>query len=249
MRIEDVLPTPPLEESEQILVVEAHPDDAEVAAGATLARLAREGRHIRILALTGGDRGTTDPTLSPAEVRRIRIAEGERAAAILGAEGFRALDGEDMQLTDTPVMRGRVITALREHQADTLICLDPNLRDESHPDHRAAGRIALAAALFVSFPLAPFAEGDPLELKRIVLMGTDRPNVGIDVAETWDTKWEALQAHASQFPLETLGPLQMYLSLWCEEYGRRAGVEIAEPLRLMGPMHLHMNPGDSVGMA
>lgn len=249
MRIEDVLPTPPLEEAERILVVEAHPDDAEVAAGATLARLCHEGKHVRILALTGGDRGTTDPSLTPAEIRRTRKIEGEEAARVLGAEGFQALDGQDMQLTDTPEMRGQVVTALREHRADTLICLDPNLRDESHPDHRTAGRIALAAAVFVSFPLVPFASGEPLDLKRIVLMATDRPNLGLDVAETWETKWEAIQAHASQFPLEQLGPLQMYLSLWCEDYGRRTGVEIAEPLRLMGPMHLHMNPGDSAGMA
>lgn len=245
MRIEDILPTPPLEEAERILVVEAHPDDAEVAAGATLAALAHSGKIVRLLALTGGDRGTTDATLGPQDVRRIRLAEGAAGAAALGAQGFEALDGRDMCLANTPEMRGRVATAIRAFKADTLFCLDPTLGDESHPDHRAAGRIALAAAALCGFPLMPFADGPPCTLSRIVLMATDRPNLALNVADTWEQKWQAVQAHTSQFPLEQLGPLQMYSSLWCEDYGQRHGVEIAEPLRLLGPMHLHMNPGDS----
>lgn len=247
MRIEDIVPTPPLNEAERILVVEAHPDDAEVAAGATLAALAEQGKEVHILSLTGGDRGTSDPSLRPEEVRQLRVREGEAAAAVLGARTFSALDGEDMLLSNTPEMRGRVVSALREIGADTLFCLDPALNDESHPDHRAAGQIALAAAILSPFPLVPFADGAPCSLRRIVLMATDRPNVALDVAHTWDKKWQAIQAHASQFPLEQLGPLQMYLSLWCEDYGRRHGAEIAEPLRLLTPMHLHMNPGDSAG--
>ncbi len=249
MRIEDILPTPPLEEAERILVVEAHPDDAEVASGATLARLAQSGKIVHIVALTGGNRGTTDPSLSPGEVRRTRLVEGEAAARVLGAESFEAFDGEDMFLANTPELRGRVVSAIRAFKADTLFCLDPELADESHPDHRAAGRIALAAAVLSAFPLVPFAQGEPLALARVVLMATDRPNLALDVASTWEQKWQAIQAHTSQFPLDQLGQLQMYLSLWCEDYGRRNGVEIAEPLRILTPMHLHMNPGDSAGRA
>ena len=41
-----------------VLGIFAHPDDAEISAGGTLARWASEGREVHLLILTNGDRGS-----------------------------------------------------------------------------------------------------------------------------------------------------------------------------------------------
>jgi LmbE family N-acetylglucosaminyl deacetylase len=245
MRLQDVVPPPTLERARDVVVVEAHPDDAEVWAGATLAWLARRGARIHLLSLTDGGRGTRDPHAHPQEVAAVRAQEAQKAARLLGAQGIEILGEEDMLLENTPAVRGRVVSAIRRHRADTLFALDPFLEDESHPDHRAAGNIALAAALLSPFPLTPHAQGGPHALERVVLYATSRPNLAVDVSGTWEVKWQAVAAHASQFPPEELEPLRAYLTAWCQDYGQRHGAQVAEPLRLLHPAALHMNPGDS----
>src|SRR5437763_75850 len=42
------------------LAIFAHPDDAEISAGGTLARWAAAGREVHLLVLTNGDRGSED---------------------------------------------------------------------------------------------------------------------------------------------------------------------------------------------
>ena len=40
-----------------VLAVFAHPDDAEISSGGTLAKWAAQGREVHLLILTNGDRG------------------------------------------------------------------------------------------------------------------------------------------------------------------------------------------------
>ncbi len=230
-----------LQDARRILGVEAHPDDLEVGAGATLALLARRGASIHFVSMTGGDRGTKDARATPADVRRVREREARDAAAILGVDDVHLLEFEDMCLGDTPESRGALATVIRDVRPDTLFCLDPLLTDESHPDHRAAGRIALAAAIFAAFPLTPFASGEPWSVSRIVLYGTDRPNLVVDVSETWDLKWQALAAHASQFALEPLRRRADELAATARNLAAHGGGGLCEPLRLVHPRETHMN--------
>lgn len=51
-------------ERKRILVITAHPDDADVHAGGTLARWADEGHEIHSAILTRGDKGHTDPGMT-----------------------------------------------------------------------------------------------------------------------------------------------------------------------------------------
>ena len=48
-----------------VLAVYAHPDDADVACGGTLARWAKAGSAVHLLVCTDGGKGTTDPPSSP----------------------------------------------------------------------------------------------------------------------------------------------------------------------------------------
>ena len=54
-----------------VLAIFAHPDDAEISVGGTMARWADEGREVHLLILTNGDRGSEDPNDDRVELARI----------------------------------------------------------------------------------------------------------------------------------------------------------------------------------
>ena len=70
--------------SKHILSIHAHPDDAEILAGGTLALLASRGHKITIVTMTPGDCGSAE--LSAAEISTIRRKEAEHAAEVIGAD-------------------------------------------------------------------------------------------------------------------------------------------------------------------
>ena len=69
--------------SPRLLVVMAHPDDAEILVGGTLFHLKDRGWELGIVTMTAGDCGSA--TMGRQEIARIRYAEAQAAAAYLGA--------------------------------------------------------------------------------------------------------------------------------------------------------------------
>jgi hypothetical protein len=67
-----------------VLAVFAHPDDAEIAAGGTLAKWCDAGREVHLLVLTNGDRGSSDPSRDRGEIAATRLAETEAGGRIMG---------------------------------------------------------------------------------------------------------------------------------------------------------------------
>jgi LmbE family N-acetylglucosaminyl deacetylase len=195
-------------ELQQILVILAHPDDPEFFCGGTLALWASQGHVIHYLLLTCGDKGFHDPTASPDQICRIRHAEQEAAAAVIGAKSVQFLDREDGYLQPTLELRKEVVRAIRQVRPDILVTCDPTYlfsgdRHINHPDHRYAGQVVLDAV----FPAAgnPFffpdllQEGlEPHTPKEVWVSLAIEPNVTIDITDTWATKIEALKKHASQ---------------------------------------------------
>jgi LmbE family N-acetylglucosaminyl deacetylase len=132
------------------LAVFAHPDDAEICAGGTLAKWAAAGREVHLLVLTNGDRGSTDPWRDRAELAATRRAETEAAAEILGLTSVQVLDVHDGELENTTEIRDAVIRRIRIVRAETVVSCDPTAwffadRYYNHSDHRRAGEIALDA--------------------------------------------------------------------------------------------------------
>ena len=64
------------------LVVVAHPDDAEFSAAGTIALLTEAGKHVVIVQVTSGDKGTPDPSVAtshlspPARQKRSKPPNG-----------------------------------------------------------------------------------------------------------------------------------------------------------------------------
>ncbi len=55
---------------ERVMVIVAHPDDAESWVGGTVAKLAREGETVSYVIVTNGDKGSADRSMSPARARQ-----------------------------------------------------------------------------------------------------------------------------------------------------------------------------------
>ena len=88
-----------------VMIVSAHPDDAEMSMGGTLVRFAKSGIKLCHLCLTRGDRGTYGTP-------ETRTAEFRKACDYLGCEGLM-LDFPDTQLEDTVETRTAVARQIR----------------------------------------------------------------------------------------------------------------------------------------
>ncbi len=232
----------PVEEprSGPVLAIFAHPDDAEIAAGGTIANWTAAGRDVHLLVLTNGDRGSQDPALDRAELARLRAHETEAAADVLGLASVRLLDVHDGDLANTLEVREQVVRRIREVRAETVLSVDPTAvffqnSYYNHSDHRTAGFVALDSAFPGSgnphfFP-EHLGEGIAVQEVTDVWLGwTNEPNHTEDVTATWQTKIDALARHESQLS-EGIRFFETFLLEEAEEAGAKIGVGRAEEFR------------------
>ena len=218
----------------------AHPDDAEIAAGGTMANWVAAGREVHLLVLTNGDRGSQDPALDRAELARVRARETQEAADVLGLGSVRILDVHDGDLANEVELRERVVRRIREVGAETVLSVDPTAvffqnSYYNHSDHRTAGFVALDSAFPGSGNPHFFPEhlGEGLAVQEVtdVWLGwTNEPNLAEDVTTTWQVKIDALAKHDSQLS-EGIAFFEGFLLEEAEEAGRKIGVERAEEFR------------------
>ncbi len=238
--LSQILPIPNLLDAKRVLAFSPHPDDNEVGAGATLAKLASSGAEVTWVVASDGSVGTEDDRAEG--LAQIRQTEQEAAARSLGAHAVRWLGFTDTHLRDDPgALEFAVVAIMRELRPTAVFCPDPWLPYEAHPDHRALGHAVSTAILMVNFPLAHPDAGPAVQAPYIAYYGTAWPNTTIDVSETFQAKLDALMMHKSQFlpPLDQ--KIQMYLTLKAMSLGEPLGVARAEAFKVLTNHHLHFN--------
>jgi LmbE family N-acetylglucosaminyl deacetylase len=185
------------------MVVVAHPDDMEFYCGGTIAKLAQAGNEVTVVVCTEGDKGTFDLQADPDELAAIRKEEQEEAAKLLGIKGVIYLGYADGELEANPTIKQELAGLYRQYQPQVLFTFDPWKRYELHPDHLAAGQVALEARLAAKLPLyypEQLTGGlAPCEITQIYLFNTDSPNYWEDITKTFDLRLQALFLHRSQF--------------------------------------------------
>ncbi|MBW7995640.1 MAG: PIG-L family deacetylase [Candidatus Glassbacteria bacterium] len=183
----------------RVILVGAHPDDAEYAGGGTAALWAEAGAEVMHVAVTSGDAGHQSE--GGGALARRRAAESRRSAEILGVS-WRTLGFHDGELEPTLEARKAVIRAIREWRADIVISHRPN---DYHPDHRYTGVIVQDAAYMVAVPnVCP--ETPRLEKNPVFMYFRDRftkpypfsPDVAVDFGRVVDKKIRSLAAMESQ---------------------------------------------------
>jgi LmbE family N-acetylglucosaminyl deacetylase len=192
---------------ERVMVVTAHPDDAEFGAGGTVARLVRQGAHVVYVIVTSGSKGSGDRTMTPERLASIRQAEQRQAASVLGVAHVEFLGYEDCEVEDTRDLRRDVTREIRRWRPDLLITQNPHRTYNlyaSHRDHRIVAGVALdcvypLARDHMAFPeLLP--EYEPHKVREVYVMQWENPHVVVDIADTMDLKLKALACHQSQVP-------------------------------------------------
>ena len=114
----------------RVLVIAPHPDDAELAMGGTMAKLAARGHRVHVLDLTDGE---PTPFGTPAK----RAREAAHAARILGISR-ECLGLVNREVTHTVAARHAVAAVIRRERPDLLVAPYP---EDAHPDHIASTRI------------------------------------------------------------------------------------------------------------
>ena len=213
-------------EARCVMVVVAHPDDAEFGSAGTVAKWAREGKEIVYVLCTSGDKGTSDRSISPAQLAEVRRREQEAACRVLGVKEVVFLGYEDGVLQSTLELRRDIVRQIRRFKPDIVICPDPTSRWYgqqylNHPDHRAAGDAALDAI----YPSARdphvftelLAEGlEPHKVREVYITTREKADLFVDITDTIDLKIAALREHASQ-----IGDRKDQVETWVREGARR----------------------------
>jgi LmbE family N-acetylglucosaminyl deacetylase len=193
----------------RVLVVIAHPDDAEFICGGLLARWSREGYAISYCLCTDGNHGSSDPEMTPERLATIRREEQREAARAFGSTELHFLGYNDSELEPSIALRRDITRIIRKTRPHIVVCQDPatfwfGSGYINHPDHRAAAEAALGAIMPSSDTRMIFpellAEGyEPHKVCEVYLIGTNSPNIWVPLAaEDIDLKLQALKAHKSQ---------------------------------------------------
>ncbi|GCE45232.1 LmbE family N-acetylglucosaminyl deacetylase [Thermosporothrix hazakensis] len=221
-----------LEASQTIVSILAHPDDGESFTGGTVAQLASKGKAIYYLVITRGDKGSNREDLPPEKLVTLREQEQRDAARILGVKEVFFLSGySDGELEPTLRLRREIVNYLRQLKPDTVFCFDPWKRYELHPDHRAAGIVAVdAVASARDRYFTGITIQEPHNVQRILYFNTDMPNFYVDISAHLETKIQARCAHVSQ--INPNKHPSTYLTAWAEEAGKAGGYPYAEAFHL-----------------
>lgn len=192
----------------RVLLIQAHPDDAEFMCAGTIARWSSEGAEIHYVSLTSGDKGSDDPALNGPELANRREREQRAACDVLGVKSVTFLGYPDAMLVPDLAMRLVLTRIMRQIRPDVLLCQDPTMRWGgqgyiNHPDHIAAGEASLAAVFpsvrdRLTFPELLDEGLEPHKVNEVYIYGTNAADRWIDITESIETKIAALKQHASQ---------------------------------------------------
>jgi LmbE family N-acetylglucosaminyl deacetylase len=195
----------------RVMGIFAHPDDAGFFAGGTLARFASEGAEVTLVVATSGDKGSSDPAMTPERLVTIREAEERACGDKLGIKDIVFLRYPDGELFPTLELRRDITRLLRLKRPDIVITLDPTTYwygsfGINHPDHRAIGAAAVEAIYPTARDRLNFIEMErdeglePHKVLTVYIAGSTDPTFRVDISATLETKIEALKEHRSQIP-------------------------------------------------
>jgi N-acetylglucosamine malate deacetylase 1 len=217
-----------------LLAFGAHPDDLEFGCGGVIARESHAGRQVHLVVCSRGEAGTRGTPV-------LRTKEAKKSAHLLGASvEFIDLGGDaHFELKLAHVLQ---LARLIRRWAPGLV-LAPSVVENQHPDHAKLGQMVRDAARLARFGglkelrgISPHsiggllfyaitADAEPTDLARI-LIDVSAP----EIMAAWIA---AMEAHASQMPVQPYRELQLVRARLC---GLRAGVDHAIPLFPADPL-------------
>ena len=227
------IPLTPTTSPCDILVLSAHPDDAEFGAAGTVIRWVDEGQRVVYAIATNGDKGTSDRTLTPNKLATIRREEQARAAESIGVREVVFMGYPDQGLEDTPALRKDVVRLLRIYRPRMLVTSDPYRRYLWHRDHRIIGQVAMDAVFpfardHLAYPDLLEQGIEPHKVAEILFWGTEAINYQEDITARFDRKIQALRCHVSQVKEFKFSDPVAWLKQRSREMAQGTDFELAE---------------------
>ncbi|GAB5409284.1 MAG: bacillithiol biosynthesis deacetylase BshB1 [Balneolaceae bacterium] len=231
-----------------VLVFAAHPDDAELNCGGTIATLIAQGHSIGIIDLTRGEMGTRG-TLETRE------REAQKASEILGISHRVNLDLGDSIVENTRENQFKLIREIRA--AKPKLCLIGAPKDR-HPDHGKASQLCIDSLFYSGLEKIDThsKKGDyqkawrPSHIFHYMQDRPFEPDFVFDISDHWETKKKAILAFSTQFNADPSGDEpETYISsptyfkqleARARYFGHLAGFEYGEPFKVInGPLGLN----------
>lgn len=180
-----------------ILVMAAHPDDAELGCAGTIARHVAEGYKVGVVDFTQGELGTR----GTAQTRAAEAAEAARIQGLAVRENLGFRDGffrndEEHQL--------RVIQAIRKYRPAIVLA---NAVYDRHNDHGKGASLASDACFLSGLvkietkdengnPQQPWRPSAVYHYIQSIFV---EPDFIVDISDYWHVKINAIRAFKTQF--------------------------------------------------
>jgi bacillithiol biosynthesis deacetylase BshB1 len=179
-----------------VLIFAAHPDDAELGMGGTIAKLTKNNLKVGLIDLTKGELGTR----GTAESRQREAFNAAIALKISVRENLEIPDG-DIKNTKENLMK--VILEIRRYKPKIVFA--PYFNDR-HPDHIDASNL-IKRAMF-STGLSKIKTFDkevpqnhyrPAKLFYYMQSYSFDPTFIVDISDSFDLKMKSVECYGSQF--------------------------------------------------
>lgn len=216
----------------KILAIGAHPDDIEILCAGTLARYAEQRHAIMMASFTCGNMG--DLTIPPPELARIRRAEAEASAAILGARLLWPGITDELVFPNEQ-QRRIMIDVLRQADPDVIFTHSPN---DYHPDHRYVSQLVFDSYFQKGLPNIPgqthaacrFGGAQVYYMDNLAGISF-QPSEYVDITPVIEMKRRMLECHQSQVkPMRELAKQDLIelMEIQSRFRGLAAGCQYAE---------------------
>lgn len=179
-----------------ILVIAAHPDDAELSCSGTIAAHIKAEHKVGVLDLTRGEMGTRGTP-------EIRLEESARAAELLQLSARENLGFRDAFFKDDEAHHLEVVKIIRKYQPDIVLA---NAISDRHPDHGKGGALATNACFISGLRrVETVLDGEAQEAWRpqyvyhYIQNNYIKPDFVFDISDFWEDKLASIKAFKSQF--------------------------------------------------
>lgn len=192
-----------------ILVLAAHPDDAELGCGGTIAKQVSLGNKVGVVDFTRGELGTRGTV-------QTRAQEAKDSASILGLSVRANLGFKDGFFINDEAHQLAVIRLLRKFQPEIVLA---NAIYDRHPDHGKGSDLAFDSCFYSGLAkIETTDEGKvqapwrPKNIYHIIQSQLIQPDFVVDVSDFWETKMKAVRAFKTQFYDPTSNEPETYIS-------------------------------------
>ena len=237
-------PFPKIESFRSYLFIGPHPDDIEIGAGATAAKLVSEGKRVTFLICTDGRYGTDNISgIEPDELAARRKQESILSAKTLGVSDVRFLDLSDGGFYDIRDMEEGIAKTVADVRPDMIFAPDPDVTSECHADHLNTGRCAKKIAHFSgNTGIMQRYGAEAHDVQAIGFYMTAKPNRFVKTSGMLEKQFSSIfDCHLTQYPkgIPAADTLKLYIRLRSSEFGIRSFKGHAEGFRVLGKIHMH----------